>query len=90
MQITKLKPCPFCGKEMDLTCNETLHSSGIAYINTLHGRHYLTVGSARDKGGYYDGLCKVVRCATIYGGCGASISGDSASEVITAWNTRVK
>jgi hypothetical protein len=49
-------------------------------------RHYLG-NDSRDK---WQGACYEINCATVYGGCGCSISGGSKEEVINKWNRRVK
>lgn len=87
---TELKPCPFCGKDVqaDVDSREVLHQSGIFWVDDKDsGRIYLGK-SEMEAGTHFDGLCWEVHCPTIYGGCGAEISGDSRQEAINAWNKR--
>ena len=80
------KPCPFCGKEVDLNDIDTLYPTGTVYKNCADvGRHY---GSRNHFDYLYDGECYVLNCHTGVG-CGASMSGDSVEEVLEQWNRRV-
>ena len=82
---TSALPCPFCGKQVDLSDLDTLYPSGIVYKDCQDiGRHYGT----RKEIPQYDGQCYVLRCDTGVG-CGASMSGDSVEEVLEQWNRRV-
>jgi hypothetical protein len=81
---TDLLPCPFCGKQMDIHCDETLHRSSTAWKDTKYGRGYVRYHEE------CDGYCYEVHCNKIYGGCGATITDDSIEEVIAAWNKRSK
>lgn len=87
---SKILPCPFCGKKVDLEDPDTLYPSGIFWrdgavpdmpqLRTYHGRR------DRQEG---DGTCYGMHCPTPAGGCGAEIMGDSREEVVEAWNRRV-
>jgi hypothetical protein len=80
-----MKPCPFCGKEVDLDDPDTLYPSGILYRNLEGGgRSY---GTRKEFGEIYDGKCYVLHCYTGVG-CGVSMSGDSMEEVIEQWERR--
>ena len=87
--MTELKDCPFCGFHADFADEDVLHISG-AWIEEPESdgykfRHYTHSGDPR-KTGY----CYVINCVQHYGGCGASISGDSIEEVVAKWNRRVE
>lgn len=81
--MNKLKPCPFCGSVLDLLDRDVFHPSGGWKIHKGF-RSYLSF-SDLDK---FDGFTWQINCPTIYGGCGASISGDSEEEAVEAWNKR--
>lgn len=80
-----MKPCPFCGHEVDLEDDDTLYPNGFAWT---------------DRGGWYrtyhrydfvpqEQWCYSMHCVTTAGGCGAEIHGDSRTEAIEKWNRRV-
>ena len=82
------KPCPFCGKPVDLTNPDTLHPSGVFWrmnkeigFPTYHGITEFQDG---------DESCYVLHCVENSGGCGVRISGDSIDEVLQKWNTRTE
>lgn len=81
----QLKPCPFCGSELDITDSDTFHPSGIGW------KEHPRIGIR----GYFnfrevppEQWCYSINCPTTYGGCGAEISGDSIQETIDNWNRR--
>ena len=86
----QLSDCPFCGNELDCEDSDTLHKSTTAWREDPYGppgqtlRHYVRYNDPRG----IHGRCYEVHCNTIYGGCGAQISGDSLEETILKWNTR--
>jgi len=82
-----MKPCPFCGKEIDIDDEDTLYPNGIVWEDIEYGRVYHRFGSApaTPKERY----CWSVHCSTISGGCGAQMSADSKEEAIEKWNKRV-
>ena len=81
LKNTAVPPCPFCGKEIDVLDVEFLHRTGTYWHDTEHGRSYTV-----DK---EDNPCWVLSCVEIYGGCGASMYGDTLSETISNWTKRV-
>lgn len=78
-------PCPFCGNEIDLEDEDTLHITGAWKTVHNHFRAYLRPQDPTAEGYVYG-----IHCNVIYGGCGASINEDSVWEVVKAWNTRAK
>lgn len=81
--LPSLLPCPFCGRQGDHSDPDTMHPSG-GWVDEPDGfRHYVTTWDPRKQGS-----CFEVNCVQHYGGCGASISGDSEEEAIAAWNRR--
>lgn len=84
----KLKPCPFCGLTSDTEWEDTLYLSSGWKDEDLCGdgtlvRHYVSIFDNTRHGMSYG-----ILCSTTYGGCGASITGDSVEEVIEKWNKR--
>ena len=84
-KTSKLKPCPFCGSGLDVDDSDTLHPSGTAWLEVegLLCRRYVSYKESPN-------WCYEVHCCTHYGGCGASIAGDSRDEAIRLWNRRVE
>ena len=79
----KALPCPFCGSEIDLEDEDTMHITGA--WKTFRGKHRAyTFPNDPTAEGYVYGI----HCNVIYGGCGASIDADGVDEVVTAWNKR--
>ena len=80
-----MKPCPFCGHEVDLEDGDTLYPNGVGWEDHPdHGRHYCSRGQVPKEQ-----WCYSMNCPETAGGCGAEISGDSRQEAIDKWNTRV-
>ena len=80
-----MKPCPFCGKEVDLTDPDVLYPSGIYWTERngykyYHGRDELTDNSHK---------VMTLECPEGSGGCGISMMADSKEEVFEKWNRRV-
>lgn len=79
-----LKPCPFCGNEVDLEDDDTLHPSGVGWKPRGDiGRSYHSFREVP-----LEQWCYTMHCPTTSGGCGAEISGDSRQEAIDKWNKR--
>lgn len=76
-----MKPCPFCGKEVDLNDPDVFYPSGVGwkYNATLKTRTY---HSHRDVP--KEQWCWVLNCS-----CGAELYGDSEQEVKDKWNRRI-
>lgn len=83
--MNTLKPCPFCGKAMDIDDPDTIYPSGFwASVPGEDYRHYFNDPSRCTP----EGTTYNVVCQTSAGGCSASIDGDSYKEAINNWNTR--
>lgn len=81
----ELAPCPFCGRPLNAEDPDTLHPNGIVWRETGEGRHYTHYRQMLTT----DNMCYVVNCVEHYGGCTASIDGDSREDAIARWNKRV-
>lgn len=83
--MLKLKPCPFCGKELDLNDPDTVYPNGIYWRDTEeYGRVYFGGMTAES-----DGRCMQIVCSDVSGGCCAEMHGDSLEDVVDKWNNRV-
>jgi hypothetical protein len=79
------KPCPFCGKKIDINDEDTLYPSGTGWKDSGEGyRHYVSIYDVPKEQ-----WCYKIVCQEHYGGCGAEIHGDSVDETIEKWNRRV-
>lgn len=78
-----LGACPFCGTHNDSSDPGVLHPTGSAWVDdaTSGIRHYVRAVGVDPKT-----WCYQVNCLK----CGATVSGDSASEAIAAWNRRAQ
>lgn len=81
-------PCPFCGKKVDLTDEDTIYPSGIYWRVFDEESSMRSYHSDRDCLGT-DGVCYAMHCPIPSGGCGAETMGDSKREALAAWNRRV-
>lgn len=82
-----MKPCPFCGNNIDIDDPDTLHKTGTIWIDGLHdGRSYHHFKT--DTKGLENGFCWEINCTTSSSGCGVNISADSKQEVIAKWQRR--
>ena len=82
--MIEMKPCPFCGHEVDLEDGDTLYPTGGWQDHGNGVRGYCSVHKVPP-----DQWCYTMHCPTTAGGCGAEISGDSKQEAIEKWNKRV-
>lgn len=80
-----MKPCPFCGMKLDPEDVDTVYPSGVGWKEdeTELYRYYV---SSREVP--KEQWCYKVVCQEHYGGCNASITGDSKEEAIEKWNKR--
>lgn len=84
MRLLGLRPCPFCGRAMDVEHPDTLYPNGTGWKQRGDSRSYHNFREVPKEQ-----WCYSVHCDTSSGGCGAEISGDSAEEAVSAWNRRV-
>ena len=82
-KLPEVKPCPFCGFQVDANDRDTLYPSGPKWRDESIGRVYMNARSTE-----YDGECFQLICNTLYGGCGAEMNGDSIEEVLEKWGRR--
>lgn len=81
----EVKPCPFCGKSVDLNNEDTLYPSGTGWKDHPGGiRSYYSFREVTKEQWCYD-----LHCVEHHGGCGVVMSGDSPEEAIEKWNKRV-
>jgi len=83
--MSKLLPCPFCGKAADIEDDDTLYPNGGAwkFNDALQMRTY-----HRHREAPKEQWCWSMHCPEVAGGCGAEVSGDSKDEAIAKWNRR--
>lgn len=83
--VDKMKPCPFCGHEVDLEEEDTLYPSGYGWKDREEGfrSYHRYTEVPREQ------WCWSMHCPTTAGGCGVELSADSKQECIDAWNRRV-
>lgn len=79
----ELKPCPFCGKEPDISDGDSLYPTGMGWKDEGEYRSYHK-GLEVPK----EQWCYAAGCSELSGGCGAEMSGDGRQEAIDKWNTR--
>ena len=80
-----MKPCPFCGKEVDMENGDTLYPSGVGW--KLHPSGMRSYHSYKEVP--KEQWCWSMHCVETAGGCGAEVSGDTKQETIDKWNRRV-
>lgn len=83
-----LKPCPFCGSEMDHEDPDTIHPSSVGWKDwTRAGELVRSYVRAIDVPP--EQRCWEIHCVKHYGGCGVNVSGDTKHEAIDNWNRRI-
>jgi hypothetical protein len=79
-----MKPCPFCGHEVDLEDGDTLYPNGTGWREEEDNmRVYCSRREVPKKQ-----WCWSMHCPTTAGGCGVEMSADSREEAIQKWNKR--
>ena len=79
-----MKPCPFCGHEVDLEDGDTLYPNGIGWQDHPdYGRSYCSSRQVPEEQ-----WCWSMHCPTTAGGCGVEMYADSREEAIQKWNRR--
>ena len=90
---TQLKPCPFCGLQSHEDWDDTIYPAGIGWRDEKKdapdGTPPIRLYLRREQYYRWQGTCYKINCAETYGGCGASLVGDSKEEAIDKWNRRV-
>jgi len=81
--MEELKPCPFCGRELDITDGDSLYPNGMGWKDEGEYRSYHR-GMEVPK----EQWCYAAGCSELSGGCGAEVSGDNRQEAIDKWNAR--
>jgi hypothetical protein len=81
--MQELKPCPFCGRELDITDGDSLYPNGMGCKDEGEYRSYHK-GMEVPK----EQWCYAAGCSELSGGCGAGVSGDNRQEAIDKWNAR--
>lgn len=79
-----VKPCPFCGKKVDLEDHDVLYPSGTGWKQEDGFRSYHRYSEVPKEQ-----WCYTMHCTSNSGGCGAEMSGDSKEEALEKWNRRV-
>lgn len=92
MDHSDMKPCPFCGRAVDMDDPDTLYPSGTFWYNSVVAgcKAYAGRKEFREYGqpdtAYHP--CFSMNCPEASGGCGVRMSGDSKQEAIDNWNRR--
>lgn len=81
---TAMKPCPFCGHEVDLDDGDTLYPTGTGWKVRDNGMTTYHPSREVPK----EQWCYSMHCVSTSGGCDAEVHGDTAEEAIKKWNTR--
>ncbi len=82
--MNEAKDCPFCGKHMNPSDQDTLYPSAVGWKEEDGFRSYCSIYDVPKEQ-----WCYKIVCQEHYGGCGAEIYGDSIEETLEKWNKRV-
>ncbi len=77
-------PCPFCGAHMNPHDRDTLYPSAVGWKEENGYRSYCDIYDVPKEQ-----WCYKIICNESYGGCGATMYGDSITETLDKWNKRV-
>jgi hypothetical protein len=80
----QMKPCPFCGHEVDLENGDTLYPNATGWKDREYGRSYHSFREVPQEQ-----WCYSMHCPTTSGGCGCEMSADTKDEAIEKWNKRI-
>jgi hypothetical protein len=78
-----MKPCPFCGHEVDLEDEDNLYPNGTGWKDEIYGRSYYSFREVPKEQ-----WCYSFHCPTTSGGCGCEMFADTKEKAIEKWNTR--
>lgn len=83
----QLKPCPFCGFQVDrYGLIDVLYPTGVYWRqHDEMDREYVGFKERRMD----DKPCYQLLCNVTMGGCGAEMHGDTIEDVVDKWNTRI-
>jgi hypothetical protein len=76
-----MKPCPFCGTEVDLNDEDTLYPNGLGWREEEENMRAYCMAREVPK----EQWCYSLHCL----GCGVEMKGDTRQEAIDKWNQRV-
>jgi hypothetical protein len=86
-----MKPCPFCGRAVDMEDEDTLYPTGTGWVEFDNGGMILrSYRSIRDPSVNIpkEQWCYSMHCPVPAGGCDAEMPGDTKQEAIDKWNRR--
>ena len=76
-----MKPCPFCGTEVDLNDDDVLYPNGFGWRQEEENMREYCIAREVPK----EQWCYSLHCLD----CGVEMKGDTRQETIDKWNQRV-